>query len=154
MTITGIPLHPLVVHAAVVFAPVAALAAILYAALPGRRAILRHATATVAVLAALTVQVAAMTGDSLAHALGPGNPLIHDHEVWAGRLQVASWALAGVAAVGWWAIPAAGAHGGRGGVLLHRAALVLLPLAGVAVLVLVVLTGHSGATAVWKGVGA
>jgi hypothetical protein len=152
MTISGIPLHPLVVHAAVVFAPTAALAAIAYAVVPAGRAWLRHAAALVAVMAAGAVQLAAMTGDDLARAV-VGNPLVADHEAWAGRLQAATWVLAGFAVVAWWALPVRAVRGGQGGALLGKALVALLPLAGLAVLVLVVLTGHSGAEAVWKGVG-
>jgi hypothetical protein len=154
VTISGIPLHPLVVHAAVVFAPLAAVAAIWYAVHPGGRAWLRHAAALVAVLAAAAVQLAAMTGDSLAATLGGANPLVQDHEAWAGRLQAAAWVLAGVAVVAWWALPVRSVRGGQGGALLGRAVVGLLVVAGLAVLFLVVMTGHSGAEAVWKGVGA
>jgi hypothetical protein len=152
VTISGIPLHPLVVHAAVVLAPVAAIAAIAYAVLPRGRAWLRHAAALVAVLAAAAVQLAAMTGDDLARTV-VGNPLVADHEEWAGRLQAATWVLAGVAVIAWWALPVRAVRGAQGGALLGRALVVLLPLTALAVLVLVVLTGHSGAEAVWKGVG-
>ncbi|TCJ31182.1 DUF2231 domain-containing protein [Nocardioides jejuensis] len=154
MTISGIPLHPLVVHAAVVFAPTAALAALAYAVVPGGRAWLRHAAALVAVVAAASVQLAAMTGDTLASTLGGTNPLVQDHEAWAGRLQAATWVLAGIAVVAWWALPVRTVRAGQGGALLGKAVVVLLPLAAVAVLALVVMTGHSGAEAVWKGVGA
>ncbi|MDO7867368.1 DUF2231 domain-containing protein [Nocardioides jiangxiensis] len=154
MTISGIPLHPLVVHAAVVFAPTAALAALAYAVVPAGRAWLRHAAALIAVVAAGAVQLAAMTGDSLAASLGGANPLVQTHEAWAGRLQAAAWVLAAIAVVAWWALPVRAVRGAHGGVLLGRLVTVLLPLAAVAVLYLVVMTGHSGAEAVWKGVGA
>lgn len=153
VTISGIPLHPLVVHAAVVLAPVAALAAIAYAVLPRGRAWLRHASAVVAVGAAASVQLAAMTGDSLASTLGGANPLVQDHEAWAGRLQAATWVLAGVALLAWWALPVRGVRGGQGGQAVAAVLGVVLALVAVTVLVLVVLTGHSGAEAVWKGVG-
>lgn len=153
VTISGIPLHPLVVHAAVVFAPTAALAALAYAVLPFGRAWLRHAAALVAIAAAASVQLAAMTGDALAEKLGAGNPLVADHEAWAGRLQAATWVLAGVAVLAWWALPVRTVRGGQGGAALGKAVVVLLPLAALAVLFFVVMTGHSGAEAVWKGVG-
>lgn len=154
VTISGIPLHPLVVHAAVVFAPTAALAALAYAVVPAGRAWLRHAAALVAVLAAGAVQLAAMTGNTLASTLGGVNPLVQTHETWAGRLQAATWVLAGIAVIAWWALPVRSVRGGRGGAVLGRAVVVLLPIAALAVLYLVLMTGHSGAEAVWKGVGA
>lgn len=153
MTITGIPLHPLVVHAAVVLAPLAGLLAIVYAVVPAWRRPLRHLTLLLALGAAASVQVAAMTGDDLAHSLGGGNPLVEQHEEWAGRLQASAWILAVLALKAWWVLPVSGGRGRRGPAFLAPLVQVLLPLAGLAVLVLAVLTGHSGAEAVWKGVG-
>ena len=100
MTISGIPLHPLVVHAAVFLAPLAALLGILFAVRPNWRWALRHPLALVAVGAAAAVQFSAITGDALSASLGRNDPsraLIEVHEMWAGRLQVAAWVLAAVA---------------------------------------------------------
>jgi hypothetical protein len=157
MDIGGVPLHPLVVHAAVVLTPVAALAVAANALVPGWRWLLRHAAVLLAVGAAVAVQVSAMTGDSLAHALGGGNPLIDRHEMWAGRLQAATWVMAGAAVVAWWtfAVVSPFPKGNRisRARVLDRPLVVVLPVVALAVLVLVVVTGHAGAEAVWKGVG-
>src|SRR5215218_8718179 len=68
MEINGLPLHPLVVHAAVVFGPLAALAAILYVALPRRRAQLRWPMLVLAVIATGAVVLAYFSGqDFLDH---------------------------------------------------------------------------------------
>ncbi len=155
MDIGGVPLHPLVVHAAVVLTPVAALAVAVNALVPRWRWLLRHAAAVLAVGAAATVQVSAMTGDSLAHAFPPGNKLIADHEMWAGRLQAATWVMAGIAVVAWWAFAVVSPFpkGNRTArvEVLGRALVIALPLVALAVMVLVVLTGHAGAQAVWQG---
>ena len=81
MTINGIPLHPLVVHAAVVLVPLAALLAIAYAVLPSRR----WQTRTPAVVVAL------VAGDNLKARLHEDTTLIQTHEHWAGLLQTAMW---------------------------------------------------------------
>ena len=153
MSINGLPLHPLVVHAAVVFAPLAALA-VVASVVPSWRWAMRWPALVSAALAAGSVQLAAMTGDSLKHQVGR-SALIETHEMWAGRLQVATWVLAALTLVAFWSLPhVTRVAGGRDkstrvGVL-ERPLKVLLPLAAVAVLVLVVLTGDAGARAVWS----
>lgn len=153
MTINGIPLHPLVVHAAVVLVPLAALFAILYAVLPGRRWQTRTPAAVLALGAAVAVQLASMTGDQLKARLHEDTSLIQTHEHWAGLLQVAMWVLAGLMVIGWWALPHENPLPDKdhreGVTVLAKPLVVLLPVAAVAVLVLVVLTGDAGARAVW-----
>ena len=51
MEIGGLPLHPLVVHGAVVFTPLAALALIVFAILPRYRYLTRWPAAILAVIA-------------------------------------------------------------------------------------------------------
>lgn len=160
MTISGIPLHPLVVHAAVFLALAAALIAILFAVRPPWRWALRHPLAIAAVGAAAAVQISAMTGDALSASLGrndPGRPLIEIHEMWAGRLEAVAWALAVSALVAWWSVPHGSPIAGHerehpqvaGAVTLSRIAIPLIFVLGVATAVLTVLTGHAGAVAVW-----
>jgi hypothetical protein len=161
VTISGIPLHPLVVHAAVFLAPAAALIAVLFAARPPWRWALRHPLAIAAVSAAASVQLSAMTGDALSASLGddPNRSLINIHEMWAGRLQAAVWALAVSALVAWWSVPHGSPIPGHerahppvaGAVTLSRIAIPLIFVLGVATAVLTVLTGHAGAVAVWSG---
>lgn len=146
MTINGIPVHPLVVHAAVVFTPLAAAGAVAYL-VPKWREHLRWPVFVVSVLAALFVWLAASTGDSLASTVLSGNSnaavvqAIHHHEDLAGKLQAATWFLAAVSAGVWWFHKRPGRA--------HQVMTVLLPLAGAAALVLCVLTGDAGAKAVW-----
>jgi hypothetical protein len=85
-----------------------------------------------------------------------GSALIETHEMWAGRLQTATWVLAAVTAVAFWVLPhvnrVAGGRDKQARVaVLERPLVVLLPVLAVVVLVLVVLTGDAGARAVWGG---
>lgn len=154
MTINGIPLHPLVVHAAVVFTPLAVVAVVALL-VPRWRWAARWVALALVALAAGSVQLAAMTGDALKRRVG-GSALIETHEMWAGRLQVATWVLAAVTLVAFWVLPHTTAlrEGRDKEVRLPVLVLpvtLLLPILAVAVLVLVVLTGDAGARAVWKG---
>ena len=157
MTINGIPLHPLVVHAAVVLVPLAALFAGAYAVLPRRRWQTRTPAAVLAVVAAGAVQLAAMTGDSLKQTLHEDTSLIQTHEHWAGLLQAAAWVLAGLMVIAWWALPHENPLPDKdhrqGVTVLAKPLMLLLPAAAVTVLVLVVLTGDAGARAVWGNSG-
>jgi len=154
MTVNGLPLHPLVVHAAVVFVPLAALAAIAFA-VPKWRWAARWPALVLAGLAAVAVQLAAMTGDSLKEKVG-GSALVATHEMWAGRLQAGMWVLAAATLLAFWALPhATPVHGAADkearGTVVQRPLVVLLPVLAVVVLGLVVMTGDAGARAVWAG---
>jgi len=147
MTFNGLPLHPLVVHAAVVFTPIAGLLAIVYL-VPTWRHHVRWPLLIVGILAAVFVWFAAFTGGSLEDATRAemaGNAAlaqaIHHHEDLAGKLQVSTWVLAALAGGTWW-------FHRRPGVI-RNALLMLLPLSGIAALVLVAMTGDAGAHAVW-----
>ena len=60
----GLPLHPLVIHAAVVFIPLFILAALAYALVPGLRDRIGWATVLLAVVAPLTALFAKISGDA------------------------------------------------------------------------------------------
>jgi hypothetical protein len=62
--ITGLPLHPLVVHAAVVFTPLASLAALAYVFVARYRDLLRWPTLVLAVVAAGAIWAAYLTGNN------------------------------------------------------------------------------------------
>lgn len=65
MEISGLPLHPLVVHAVVVFAPLSGLTALLYAAVPRWRWALRWPLVAMTAIAVVTALLAAASGESL-----------------------------------------------------------------------------------------
>jgi hypothetical protein len=153
ITVHGIPAHPLVVHAAVVLVPLAALFAAAYAVWPRRRWQTRTPALVLAIVAALSVQLATMTGSQLKVHLHENTSLIHTHEEYAGYLQAAMWVLTGLMIIAWWALPHENPlpdKDHQSGVrLLAWPLAVLVPIASVAVLVLVVMTGDAGARAVW-----
>ena len=66
-TIAGLPIHPLVVHAAVVLGPLAALLLVIYVIKADWRMALRWPTVLTGVGAGLSAAVAASSGESLQH---------------------------------------------------------------------------------------
>jgi hypothetical protein len=144
MEINGLPLHPLVVHAAVVFAPLAALGALAYVVLPARRDRLRWPMLGLALVGTGAVVAAYFTGRNLLstrHELAQLE-LVPAHQERGGQMF---WVMLGFAVV---ALAAGLLHSRTGAVRVLLS--VLLGLAALAVLALAVLTGDSGARAVWE----
>ena len=129
MEINGLPLHPLVVHAAVVFGPIAALLAIAYVVRPAWQVRLRTPLVVMAVVSLASILAAYF------------NAQIDEHEERAGLLLWVTIAFGVIALVS--ASFQRRSPGVRGG--LH----VLLAVSAVAMLVMVVLTGDAGARAVY-----
>lgn len=154
MEINGVPLHPLVVHAAVVFVPLAALSVIAFV-VPKWRWVARWPALLLTLGASLAVQLSVMTGEDMEESRNLDSPLVHTHSEWAEKLRVAVFALTLVTIVAFWALGHVTRIAGSADRVAKVAALekplvVLLPVLAVAVLVLVVLTGDAGARAVWK----
>jgi len=143
MEINGLPLHPLVVHAAVVFGPIAALLAIAYVVRPAWQVRLRTPLVVMAVVSLASILAAYFSGDSFrgANAFFADNAQIDEHEERAGLLLWVTIAFGVIALVS--ASFQRRSPGVRGG--LH----VLLAVSAVAMLVMVVLTGDAGARAVY-----
>jgi len=161
MEIAGLPLHPLVVHAAVTLVPLSAGLAIALAVLPRWRWLSRWPTAATAVAALVVAWVARVSGNALLE----DRPFLLDADPIASRLEthqqlgeilslvmipfavlvvLAAWSLAGTSALA----------SGRGAQesrvpALDKALPVVLVVAALGVLVLVVLTGDAGSRAVW-----
>ena len=143
MEINGLPLHPLVIHAAVIFGPLAALAAILYAVIPSWRDRLRVPMVVLAVVAGGSVVAAYITGNNFLDSKPELKQLaqVQTHE---DRAWITLWVTLGFAVV---AIAAGVLHERRGA--LRVGVQSLLVVAALATLVSVVLTGDAGARAVW-----
>lgn len=154
MEINGVPIHPLLVHGAVVFVPMAALLVFAYV-IPKYRWAARWPALVVTTLAAAFVQLSVMTGQDLEHKIGESK-LIETHAEWAGRLQFTTWVLFAIMVIAFWSLPhetqLKGADHKEGRLdALEKPLIVVLPLLALAVLVLVVVTGDAGARAVWAG---
>jgi hypothetical protein len=158
MEINGVPLHPLVVHAVVVFVPLGALSAILFAVVPRWRWLLRWPTLLLALAAVVLTRTAVMTGTSLKdekHFTGTLGDRIATHMAWGHRLEWSVWVFAVVAVLAVWLLPYVVPLVGREARVSPRqslvtAATVLLPISAAVVLVLAVITGDAGARAVWQ----
>ncbi len=155
MTFAGLPLHPLVVHAAVVLIPLTALLAIGFAVLPGWRWLLRWPTAAASLASIALAFLATISGRALEQARPQLRALVQVHQHRGQLLADLTIVLAVVVVAAAYLLPgASGLANGRGAVasravVADRVLPVLLVLAAVVVLVQVVLTGDSGARAVW-----
>jgi hypothetical protein len=155
MELGGLPLHPLVVHAAVTLIPLSALIAIAFVLLPRWRWLSRWPAAVLAVGAAAVAWVARLSGTSLLDARPELARLVAEHQDRGALLSLVSIAFALVVVLAAWSMPGTTAlASGRGAQesripSLDTVLAVLVVLASLAVLVLVVLAGDSGSRAVW-----
>ncbi len=148
------PLHPLVVHAAVVLIPVTALAVLASLVLPRFRAWLGWGLPVLGVVSAVTAFITVQLGEQLAEETTT-TPVLATHFTWGARTEVFT-ALLGLMTIAWWGLtsPVVRARWGeRTAVLDNRwLRLIVMVLSGVlalAAVVAVVLAGDSGATSVW-----
>ena len=142
MEINGLPLHPLVVHAAVIFGPIAALVALAFL-VPRWRLKLRWPMVALALLATASIVAAYLTGDNFLEHKPElrTSPQVQTHEDRAGQLLWVTIAFGVIALASGWFATRTGA--------LRIVLDVLLGVAAIATLVLVFLTGEAGARAVW-----
>jgi hypothetical protein len=157
MEIGGLPAHPLIIHAAVVLTPLAGLLVILFAVHTPTRWATRWPAAIGAVVAALAVWAARISGQWLLDDNPALAQLVQTHQE---RGQLLSWvviAFAALAVLGAYTLggPTALASGrgerpSRGG-LLQKTLPILLVLVSLAVIFATVITGDAGARAVWGG---
>ncbi|MEP6667442.1 MAG: DUF2231 domain-containing protein [Nocardioidaceae bacterium] len=147
-TVLGLPLHVLLIHAAVLGLPLVAVGSVVVAARARwRRRFLPWALAASFGCLAL-VFITIQSGKRLAERL-PESPAIHRHAAMAGTLL---WLTAGlclvVGAVTLWSRRAQMSTT-RPGLVAFRSLLAVLVITASAVTVQVVRTGHSGSDAVW-----
>lgn len=146
MDILGLPLHPLVVHLAVVALPIGALATVASVVSPAFRvrwALLSLGTLTVGALGAVLAKI---SGEALAEVLTP--PELH-----ATLGNATLLTAGGTATLGWlwWFLERRQAKAPAGTAGLAAMMLGgLLTTAGLALAVLTILTGHAGAQATWS----
>lgn len=137
----GLPLHPLVVHLAVVLIPVSALVALVGVIFYRRIPAVLAWGAGLSVLGALSGILATQSGEALGDEIGTPQP----HGEWGEALETFSIVFAAVVVLTWWVRRS----NWRIASILGTALIVLgTPTA----IVLTVLVGHSGAEATWSGV--
>jgi len=152
-TILDLPVHVLVVHAVVVLGPLAALTALLYAAWPALRRLLRWPLLVLGAIAAGSVFVATRSGEELERRV-LADPALSEAQVErigahtdlgeAALLPLVLMFVVIVVCALWALAPGAGLVGA-----VRIAAAVALGAVAVWALVAVVRAGHSGSSAVW-----
>lgn len=156
-TVQGLPTHILLVHAVIVLVPLGALGAALYAVVPQLRDHLRWVTLFVLTAGLASVPVATSAGENLQHDLeakgqlgGSAADAVHRHAEWGDRVlwpTLITWLLYVLLVVVSKRRPAA----------LPRAVAIAMSVGivvgSVVAVTVVVLTGHSGSTAVWNPAG-
>ena len=149
-TILGLPAHPLIVHGAVVFIPLATLAVLGYVLRPSLRVAYWKPCVVTVVIAEACSFLAGQTGEQLQQAMRHSR-LIRVHAEWADRLGLAMHALFAVfllvvivdrhQVLAKYAVVASGTA--------RRVAAALAVVLAIVVLVLVAVVGHLGARAAW-----
>jgi uncharacterized membrane protein len=155
-TIAGLPVHPLVVHAAVVLGPLAALLLLIYTFKPAWRVGLKWPTVLTGVVSGLSAAVASASGESLQHRVdqqstAAARQLVEDHAEAGDMAAFSLYVLAAaIVVVIFFLIPAV-ARDGRA-TWLKPAGLVVSLVAVAFATFGVVNAGHSGAKASWTEV--
>jgi uncharacterized membrane protein len=149
-TVFGVPLHPLVNHAVVVLVPLAVLGTLIVTVVPRWRTAYGWLVLALTGVAFASVPVATRSGRNLEASLELGGPAldkVQEHQEMGDRLI---WAVGAMFVLDLVMM------------LMHRAGRpsgqatligVLASIAGLVALVMVVLTGHLGAQAVWNPAG-
>lgn len=151
-TIFGLPVHPLLVHATVVFVPLAVALVIGAVLVPRFRAWAGPLPAGVSLVALILTPLSTATGENLEHEL-PHNSLIEEHAHLGDQLLPLTIALFVFAAAFWWLTRDVDAAENRWprALILGVGALAVVAALGTAVQVARI--GHSGAKAAWANVG-
>jgi len=153
----GVPLHPLVVHAVVVFVPLAVLAAIVFAVVPRWRWLFRWPLVVLALIGAASTFVAAQSGEALLETFRQA-AAAQRHASLALTFRWYSLGFSLVSLVSAFVLggpsglaSGRGARAGVGGRALQGVVAIVLVVAALVTLVQVVRTGDAGGRAVWFG---
>jgi hypothetical protein len=152
---SGLPLHPLLVHAVVILLPLTVIAVLLSQFWPAARRRIGVVSPLAALLVLVLVPITVAAGQALSHAVGPAAG-VKTHEGYAEMLL--PWAIGlFVVAVGQWIWYRWGAprlrESRRGTARAMGWVLGVLSVAiGVGSVTLLVLIGESGSRAVWAGI--
>lgn len=146
--IAGLPLHPLVVHAAVVLVPLLVLMSLAYALVPRWRGRLAWAAVALAVLAPASAVTAVLSGNAFQQRRGL--PLAGDLADHRDLGQTTMWLALALGAVTLVLVWLRSGVGFRPPAWLTWVATIVLVLVAVAAVVAAVLTGDSGSRMVWE----
>jgi hypothetical protein len=159
----GVPAHPLLIHAPVVFVPLLALLAIAYAVVPFVRPHTRWVLGILALVTPIAALLAKLSGDAFFRRLQDRNavtpeffPKLQDHQQLGTLTLYATIVLALLTlALVYFVAPrvaaAGSAHATRSSGALPLVLSILSIIAAVVSLYYVIRTGDSGAKAVWEG---
>ena len=141
--IAGLPLHPLLVHSAVVLVPLVAIGALVMSYLPSFSRRHGKLILILAVIAQVSVFLAKMSGEAFAEILDKN---VEKH---AELGEIAPLVTIPMVALIYlrWRMDRAGST--TGSVVIRRLISVALVIASLVSLVVIFLVGHSGASSVW-----
>jgi uncharacterized membrane protein len=149
-TVFGIPLHPLLVHAVVVLVPLSVLGTVVIALVPRWRGAYGWLVVAASAVSFAAVPLTTRSGEDLKESLSLGGPVlekVNEHQQMGERVI---WAVGAMFVLDLLLMLAHRAGRPTG----QRTALaVLATVAALASLVLVLITGHLGSTAVWNPAG-
>lgn len=155
MEIAGLPAHVLIVHAAVVLTPLAAITVILFAVVSRWRYLTRWPSGLLLLVSTAAVWAAKLSGPDLQRARQLPDALIATHRE---RGDVLAWVMIGFLVVGGYAVLVLGGPSGlvsgrgakpAGPQWAERVLPAVVVVLSIVVLVWVVLTGDAGARATW-----
>ena len=159
----GIPAHPLLVHAAVVFVPLLAVLTIAYALVPFVRPHIRWVLGLLALATPVSALMAKLSGDAFFERMESRDrisaeflPKLEDHRQFGSMTLLATIALGILTlALVYYVGPRIAAASAADGAISKRVVPLVLTglslVAAAASLYFVVRTGDSGAKAVWEG---
>lgn len=143
--VLGLPLHPLVVHAAVVLLPLAAIGLIGIVLIPRARKPLGWLVMCGLVVGVGSSLLAKESGEALAARVG----LPSDHAYWGDLLPYAALGLAVIGGIWFWMQRVSAKRKARSWLVRLVGAFAIV--AAIATCALTVVVGHTGAIAVWEG---
>ena len=143
--ITGLPVHPLVIHAVVVLVPLAAIGALLVIFMPKFRVTYSPLVLIAVVLGTISAFVATQSGEALSERVG----LPKSHATHGERLSYVVLAFAILFTL-WFLLERTNWIKGAIANPLKIVLKVLIPIVAFLSIVLTILVGHSGAEASWK----
>lgn len=149
-TVFGLPLHPLLVHAVVVLVPLSVLGTVVIALVPRWRGAYGWLVVAASAVSFAAVPLTTSSGEDLKESLSLGGAVlekVNEHQQMGERVI---WAVGAMFVLNLLLMLAHRAGRPTG----QRTALaVLATVAALAALVLVLITGHLGSTAVWNPAG-